>query len=227
VSGASRAAVLATVSVLAPLVFWATVLVGGALRGGLYSHATQAISELSVGTNASVVDAGFIAYGLLTVWFALGLRSGAPSPIGVGFLLLAVAGASTAALGVQWLVWVIWYGEPVVAAPPDARGLTIDPLYDVIHNVLAGWAYATGAVGAMSVGVGVRASPRWRASAPYFVLTGVAVVALAIFIEAADPLYDGALQRTLVVLLQLWPAAYAIGVAVRPLVAGTALAART
>jgi hypothetical protein len=124
--------------------------------------------------------------------------------------LLAVAGASTAALGVQWLAWAIAFGEPVSPAPVDARGLTGDRLYDLIHNVFAGWAYATGAVGAMSVGIGLRAWPRWARSAPYFLVTGIAVIGLAVFIEVAQPLYSGALQRTLIVLLQLWPAVYAI-----------------
>ncbi len=95
-----RATVLAMLSVVAPLVFWTAVVAGAVLRGAEYDHLTQAISELSVGQNASVMDAGFIAYGVITVWFALGLRRGAPEPVRVGFLLLALAGASTAALGV-------------------------------------------------------------------------------------------------------------------------------
>ena len=186
------------------------MLAGALLRDRGYDHRTQAISELSVGENAPVMDAGFLAYGILTVWFALGLRRGAPTAVRVGLLLLALAGAATAGLGLQWLAWGAARGAPVTAAPLDARGLTVDPTYDVIHNVLAGWAYALGAVGAISVGIGVRRQDRGVSYAPYFVASGIAVIALAIYIEATRPVFDGLLQRALVGLLQLWPAVYAI-----------------
>lgn len=224
--GARRAEVLATFSVLAPLVFWTAVVLGGLLRGPRYDHLTQAISALSVGDGAPVMDAGFLAYGILTLWFALGLRRGASTPERVGLLLLALAGLSTAGLGVQWLAWALATGAPVTAAPLDARGLTVDPWYDVIHDVLAGSAYALGAVGAMSVGVGVRGSPRWPGHAPYFVASGIAVVVLALYIEAARPVLDGLLQRVLVGLLQLWPAVYAIRSAVLEGIADVAVPAR-
>ena len=205
-----RPTILAALSLIAPLVFWTAVVLGAVLRGVEYDHLTQAISELSVGQNASVMDAGFIAYGVITVWFALGLRRGAPGPVRAGFLLLAIAGASTAALGLQWVAWAIAGGSPVTAAPLDARGLTVDPRYDVIHNVLAGWAYALGAVGSISVGIGVRRWRTWAGYVPYFIGTGAAVVTLALFIEAARPVLDGLLQRALVALLQIWPAVYAV-----------------
>lgn len=205
-----RSRLLAVLSVLAPLLFWSAVVLGALLRGPEYDHLTQAISELSVGENAPVMNAGFVAYGVVTIDFALGLRLGASAAIRVGFLLLALAGASTAALGLLWVAWAVANGAPVTAAPLDARGLTVDAWYDVIHNVLAGWAYALGAVGAISVGLGVRGGALRPAPAAYFVASGVAVIVLALYVEAARPVLDGLVQRVLVGLLQLWPAVYAI-----------------
>lgn len=208
-TGARRAGVLATVSVLAPLAFWSAMIIGGLLRGQQYDHLTHAISELSVGDNAPLMNSGFIAYGILTVSFALGLRRSAPGAARVGLLLLALAGSATAALGLQWSAWDLTSGAPV-AAPVDAEGLTLDPTYDIIHDALAGSAYLLGSLGAIGVGIGVRGEMRWAAYVPYFVATGVVVIVLALYIDAARPVLDGLVQRVLVALLQLWPAVYAI-----------------
>ncbi len=207
--GIRRGDVLAAASVLAPLVFWSAMIVGGLLRGQQYDHVTHAVSELGVGDNAPLMNSGFVAYGILTVSFALGLRRSAPGAARVGLLLLALAGAATAGLGLQWLAWDLTSGPPV-AAPLDAEGLTLDPAYDVIHDALAGSAYLLGSLGAIGVGIGVRGETRGAAYAPYFVAAGVVVIVLALYIEAARPAFDGLVQRVLVALLQLWPAVYAI-----------------
>lgn len=223
--GARRAGILATVSVLAPLAFWSAMVAGGMLRGQRYDHLTQAISELSVGENAPLMNAGSIAYGVLTVWFALGLRRDGPGVTRGGLLLLALAGAATAGLGVQWLAWDTTSGPPVAAAI-DAEGLTLDGTYDLIHNALAGSAYLLGALGAITVGIGVRGQPRWAGYAPYFVATGAVVIVLALFIEATAPVLDGLIQRALVALLQLWPAVYAVRSAARRRLAAVTAPAR-
>lgn len=206
---ARRPVVLATVSVLAPLAFWSAMIVGWLLRGQRYDPLTQAISELSVGDNAPLMNSGFIAYGVLTMWFALGLRGGAPGAARLGLLLLALAGAATAGLGLQWLAWDLAGARPVAAAV-GAEGLSLDHTYDLIHNVLAGSAYLLGALGSIAVGTGVRRRAGWAGHTPYFVATGVIVMALALFIEATAPVLDGLIQRVLVGLLHLWPAVYAI-----------------
>lgn len=207
--GARRPVVLAALSVIAPLTFWSAALLGALLRGAGYDHFTQAVSELSVGDNAAVMDAGFIAYGVLTVAFALGLRRGAPTATSAGFILLAGAGAATAGLGLQWVGWALTLGPPL-ATPADARGLTVDATYNVVHNALAGSAYVLGAFGAFAVGIGVRPDARWLRYVEYFLVTGPIVLAIALYIQVAVPVLDGLLQRTLILLLQLWPAVYAV-----------------
>lgn len=192
---------------LAPLSFWSAVIVGGVLRDG-YDHTARAISVLSIGDNAPLMNAAFIAYGVLIAIIALGLRPVMPPDTRMGLSLLTVAGAATAGLGIQWIAWAATAGAPSLA-PPGAGSLTTDPTYDVIHDALAILAYLASALAALAAGLGLRGRPAWRGYELYFVASGVLALALMTYAGVAD-VSGGVLQRSLTVTVQLWVAVIAL-----------------
>lgn len=202
-----RADFLATLGVLAPLSFWSAVVLGGALRRG-YDHSVRAISELSIGENAPLMNAAFIAYGVLIVIIALGLRPVVLPTARIGLVLLTVAGAATAGLGIQWIGWASTTGAPSLA-PPAADSLTTDAAYDVIHDLLAILAYLSSALAALLAGLGLRGQPAWRGYDTYFVASGVLALALMAY-AGLGHVSGGVVQRSLTVTVQLWVAVIAL-----------------
>jgi hypothetical membrane protein len=79
--------------IIAPLLFTLVVVIASLLRPG-YSQTHNFISDLGVGSYAVIQNANFVAFGLLSIGFALGLRGGLPGPqgrslkAGIGFVAI-------------------------------------------------------------------------------------------------------------------------------------------
>ena len=196
---------VAAASVLAPLTFWAAVAIASAMRPG-YDQTASTISRLSVGANAPVMNAGFLAYGILTVVIAALLRGRVETALDrVPLVLLAMSGACTASLGIQWLTWSVAGMAPVSSRP----ALTTDPLYDVVHNVLAAGAFGFSGLGSFVLGISVRGRPGWSGYDRAFIAFALVVIVLSTFLSARIPEGQGLAQRVAVVALQAWVAVLA------------------
>jgi hypothetical membrane protein len=196
---------VAAVTVIAPAAFWTAVATGSVLRPG-YDQAASTISRLSVGPNAAVMDAGFIAYGLLTIAIALVLSTRVAPGLGrSALLLLGLSGACTASLGIQWVVWTLG-GAVLVPARP---GLTTDPAYDLIHDALAAGAFTFSGVGSLLTGMSVRGRPGWAGYPAFFFAVSAVVLVLSTYLALRFPGAQGAVQRVAVVALQSWVAVLA------------------
>lgn len=197
---------VARLSVLAPTAFWTAVALASGLRPG-YDQAASTISRLSVGPNAAVMDGGFISYGTLTIVIALTLRARVPAALGrAALVLLALSGACTAGLGLQWVLWSLSGATPALA---PVR-LTTDAAYDVIHGLLAAGAFAFSGLGSLLTGMSVRGRPGWGGYDRIFVLCALGVLVLSSYLAARVPASEGAVQRAAVVLLQAWVAVLAV-----------------
>lgn len=193
---------VASASVLAPVAFWTAVAVASVMRPG-YDQVASTISRLSVGENASIMNAGFLAYGILTIAIALVLRGRVETPLDrMALVLLALSGACTASLGIQWLIWSAG-GMPPLSARP---ALTTDPLYDIVHNVFAAGSFAFSGLGSFVIGVSVRRRPGWSGYDVAFIALALVVMVLSTYLSARLPSAQGLAQRVAVVALQAWVA---------------------
>ena len=196
---------VAAASVLAPLAFWTAVAVASAMRPG-YDQTASTISRLSVGENAAIMNAGFLAYGILTIGIAFVLRRRVPPGLDrAALVLLALSGACTASLGIQWIAWNV-AGLPVDGAPPR---LTTDPRYDLIHDALAVGAFAFSGLGSLILGIAVRGRPRWTGYDLAFFGCALVVLVASTYLVGRPPALQGAAQRLAVVALQAWVAVLA------------------
>jgi hypothetical membrane protein len=196
---------VAAASVLAPVAFWTAVAVASLMRPG-YDQTASTISRLSVGQNGSVMNAGFLAYGILTVAIALILRGRVETGLDrVPCVLLALSGACTASLGIEWLIW-----SAAGMAPVSARlALTTDPLYDVVHNVLAAGAFGFSGLGSFILGISVRGRRGWVGYDLAFIGMALVVAVASTYLSARLPEAQGLAQRIAVVALQAWVAVLA------------------
>ena len=177
--------------VLGPVLFTAGFLAQEAFRRDEYDPLAEPVSALEAGPNGWIQQANFIAFGLLTMAFALGLHRGLrPTRAGlVGPALLLASGV----------------GLILVAAFPlreDAAGVTYDPGGHIVGGLMF---FMTSAAGLIAVSRRAARDPRWRNLATYTLTTGIVAVAGflaggALFMPDDAPLHDwfGLYQRALV-----------------------------
>lgn len=89
--------------IIAPILFTILVIVESLLRPG-YSQIYNFVSDLGIGPNAVLQNINFAIFGILSIFFALGLRSGLPSPsrkaLKAGVWLVAIFGLCILLAGV-------------------------------------------------------------------------------------------------------------------------------
>ena len=92
---------LAVAGVIGPLLFTVFIITAGSLRAGYSQLGGAGISELGVGPNAAIWNAGAITFGLLTIAFAFGLHRGMSrsKSAKLGPALVGVSGAGFVGLG--------------------------------------------------------------------------------------------------------------------------------
>lgn len=138
---------------LAPLIYLATVIVGGAMRPG-YSHFGNAISEL-VESNAPhrrALNTAFFAYNACTIALGIGITALAPNPtIVLSGWILGVTGL----LGVA----MSWLPMDPIGTPATAPG--------VGHLVVAGLMSVGSMAAILAFAIGAGGVDGWNAFSVY------------------------------------------------------------
>lgn len=187
---------IAAAGVAAPLVYLATVLVGGAITPG-YSHVAQAISEL-VETGAPYkpqLDISFAVYNVLLLVFAVGLYLHVRS---TKERLLAAGALALAGVPLFSLLMAPFAMDPV-GAPATFTGM--------MHWVLAGLVSLLTIVAVLLCGLGFRRRP----GAAGFGLLSV-VIAAVIFVTGGGAAagtglhlsFFGVLERLTIGSFEVW-----------------------
>jgi hypothetical membrane protein len=153
--------------VLAPVVYVATVILGGLLRPD-YSQKAQAVSELieAGAPNKDLLNPSFVLYNLLTGAFGLGL-----------FMAVRASGQTgrlSGSLGALALVFEAVVGFVTVFFPQDPRGAA--PTFTgAAHIVLAGLSSLATAVTILLMGLWFGKVPGLRGYSTYSFVT-VAII---------------------------------------------------
>ena len=89
--------------IIATILFTILVIIESLLRPG-YSQVYNFVSDLGVGPNAVLQNINFAIFGILSIFFALGLRSGLSSPprkaLRAGIWLVAIFGSCILLAGI-------------------------------------------------------------------------------------------------------------------------------
>ncbi|PSK95636.1 uncharacterized protein DUF998 [Murinocardiopsis flavida] len=126
---ASRATRVLLAFGAAPLLFVVVLLIAGALRPG-YDPLHHWGSELSLGDGGWVQTANFVAVGLLTTAFAVGVRRELDG--GRGSVAIPLF---TGLFGIGLVVQGIFPVDPYVGYPPGSEGTTEPTLNGVVHDL--------------------------------------------------------------------------------------------
>lgn len=188
---------LAWAGIAGPALFTAAFLVQEAFRRHEYSPMRETISALEAGPAGWVQQPNFVAFGMLTIAFAVGLHRGVRhTPRGAaGPVLLALSGI----------------GLVLAAALPlreDAAGVTYDPGGHVVAGVLF---FGTSAVGLIALSRRLRRDPQWHALARVTLVAGAAalvgfLLTGALVMPEDGPLHEWAgLVQRLLLLAVLFP----------------------
>jgi hypothetical membrane protein len=181
---------LAWAGIIGPVLFTAAFIAQEAFRRDEYNPLAEPISALEAGPNGWVQQVNFVAFGLLTIAFAVGLHRGIrPTRTGMAgpaLLVLSGLGLLLAAL---------------LPLQEDVNGMTYDPGGHKIAG--ATFFMATGA-GLVVLSRRLAHDPRWRSVAGYTLAVGlVALVGFvaggALVMREDAPLHDwfGLYQRVL------------------------------
>jgi hypothetical membrane protein len=194
----------AMAGIAGPVLFTVGFLVQEQLRRGEYDPISEVVSALEAGDRGWMQQVNFVALGVLTMVFAVGLHRGlAPSRAGiVGPVALFISGAANV-LGA------------IFPLREDATGATYDPGGHLIAGTLF---FASSFVALIALSRRCAADLRWRTISGWILAAGV-MGALsfplmgALVIPDDAPLHDWAgLAQRLIVLVLLFPARIALAV---------------
>lgn len=150
--------------IAAPIVYVATVLVGGAMTRG-YDHLSQPVSALfeTGAVYATPISAAFVAYNVLLLVF------------GAGLLVSGRMDHRMLQVGAVMILFNGLFGVLIELAPMDAQGTPVT-VPGIVHMVLAGLLVLTciAALGAMAWG--------WRARRQYPTFTRTTLALLAVML---------------------------------------------
>ncbi|HEY3008619.1 MAG TPA: DUF998 domain-containing protein [Micromonosporaceae bacterium] len=196
-------AVAGWAGILGPVLFSVVFLAQDAVRPGGYDPVTEPVSALAAGPTWWLHQLNFVAFGVLTLVFAVGLH------VGVRRTRLGWLGPA--------LLFVSGIGLLLGAAFPlaeDASGATYDPGGHFVAGMLF---FPTSAVALVALSHRLRSDPRWRSLATYTLAAGavalaggVTMVAFVVPDEAPLHAWAGLAQRVLI-LAVLFPCRVALG----------------
>ncbi len=200
--GLTRWAAMAGIA--GPVLFTVGFLAQEQLRRGEYDPISEVISALEAGDRGWMQQVNFVALGVLTMVFAVGLHRGlAPSRAGI---------VGPAALFISGVANVLGAIFPL---REDATGATYDPGGHQLAGMLF---FASSFVALIALSRRCAADPRWRAISGWILATGV-MAALSfplmgvLVLPDGAPLHDWAgLAQRLIVLVLLFPARIALAV---------------
>jgi hypothetical protein len=189
--------------VAGPILFTAVFFAQDVLRGS-FDPVSEPVSALAAGRHGWVQQLNFVAFGVLTLLFAIGLHAGIrPSRFGV-------AGPA--------MFFVTGVGLSLAAAFPlqeDAAGAVYDPGGHIVGGLLF---FPVTALALVVLSGRLARDPRWRDLAAYVRVTGilsaiVVAVIITLVIPDGGPLHDwaGVIQRVLL-LAVFFPCRIALGV---------------
>jgi hypothetical membrane protein len=160
-----------------------------------YDQLSQYGSELSTGPNAIIMNANFLAAGLLIIAFAAGLFRSIQGGrwLRMGSALLGVCGA----------------GEAVTALFPCDPGcpLAAESFSQLAHNADAVVAFVALALAPLLISTGLKQNRYWQGYQHYSFVTGLATIGLFSIFSAASLGYlgfVGLLQRLFLAVPFLW-----------------------
>jgi len=150
-----------------PPLFVLVVLIEGATRPG-YSPWRHAISQLSLGAQGWVNITALLAFGLLALGFARGLRQVWRPGTGSRWLprLIAVFGLSLILAGIA-------VTDPGLGYPPGSEPSY--SLHGLVHSVAGLVLFGSLSAACLVLGRSVAGDPRWAGWARYSVVTGIVV----------------------------------------------------
>jgi hypothetical membrane protein len=192
----------AMAGIAAPILFTLGFLAQEQLNRGEYDPISEVVSALEAGDQGWIQQANFVALGVLTMVFAVGLHRGlAPSRAGI---------AGPVALFISGVANVLAALFPL---REDAAGVTYDPGG---HQIAGTIFFASSAVALIALSRRCAADPRWRSISGWVLAAGVlAAVSFplmgALVIPDDAPLHDWAgLAQRLIVVVVLFPARVAL-----------------
>lgn len=202
----------AMAGIAGPALFTVGFLVQEQLRRGEYDPISEVVSALAVGDRGWMQQVNFVALGVLTMIFAVGLHRGLPPtrPGIIGPAALFISGAANVLAAIFPL-------------REDATGATYDPGGHQVAGLLF---FSSSAVALIALSRRCAADPRSRIMSGWILAAGV-LAALsfplmgALVIPDDAPLHDWAgLAQRLIVLVLLFPARIALAVRLLRMAAG-------
>lgn len=166
------------------------------LRPG-YSQISDFISDLGsanrVGPNAILQDVNFVVFGLLSVCFALALRSGLPNPRGkaskIGTAFVVLFGLSVVLAG-------IFPDSPSPYPADEHSAVSLIAFFSIIAAQLSIWRALSKA-----------GNQSWDTYRRYSLTSGILSIlflVVAFFTIGQFPTYKGATQRVFIAVLWIW-----------------------
>ena len=176
--------------IIAPILFTILVIIESLLRPD-YSQIYNFVSDLGVGPNAAIQNVNFAIFGILSILFALGLRSGLPSPqkkaLKAGVWLVAIFGLCILLAGVF----------------PE------DYLSQIPHNLVSATAFVTIIAAQLLIWKGLKNANDsvWGKYRTYSLISGLMSLILVLVLKVAmsdftD--YQGIVQRAFLAVPWIW-----------------------
>jgi hypothetical membrane protein len=176
--------------IIAPILFTILVIMESLLRPD-YSQIYNFVSDLGVGPNAVIQNVNFAIFGILSILFALGLRSGLPSPqkkaLKAGVWLVAIFGLCILLAGVF----------------PE------DYLSQIPHNLVSATAFVTIIAAQLLIWKGLKNANDsvWGKYRTYSLISGLMSLILVLVLKVAmsdftD--YQGIVQRAFLAVPWIW-----------------------
>ena len=176
--------------IIAPILFTILVIIESLLRPD-YSQIYNFVSDLGVGPNAVIQNVNFAIFGILSILFALGLRSGLPSPqkkaLKAGVWLVAIFGLCILLAGVF----------------PE------DYLSQIPHNLVSATAFVTIIAAQLLIWKGLKNANDsvWGKYRTYSLISGLMslILVLVLKVVMADfSDYQGIVQRAFLAVPWIW-----------------------
>jgi hypothetical membrane protein len=176
--------------IVAPILFVLLVIVASLLRPD-YSQFHNFVSDLGVGPHAIIQNANFVVFGLLSIGFAIGLRSGLPAP------------GKRALKACVWLVIIFGFGILFAGVFPE-NYLSGGP-----HTTASAIAFLSIIAAQLLIWRGLRSEDNavWGRYRTYSLISGSLSVILLVLLQVAistSGTYQGVAQRAFLAVPWIW-----------------------
>lgn len=175
--------------ILAPVIFWAMVLIESLLRPG-YSQLYNFVSDLGVGPLAILQNINFIVFGILSLFLSIGFRN----------CLKDLPGKSLKA--VFWFMILFSLGVMFAGIFPE------DFLSQNPHNLVSATAFVAIIAAQLLMWNGLKNQDddKWSRYRRYSLMSGTLTLVLVIILKIAITynIYPGLFQRLFLIISWIW-----------------------